>query len=268
MAITVAALASQVQVNIPFPYLQRGYLARFLELGLNPEIGLDAYSLSHYPPRVFRRAARAFQALRRRITLHAPFQDLLPGSLDDAILAASRRRLRQAFAYLPVFRPAAVVCHLGFESRLYGGAPQEWLARAAATWKELASRAAAQGDVRIMLENVYETEPELLLEIIRRVDAPNLQVCLDVGHLFAFGGGDLARWLDTLAPVIGQLHLHDNRGDQDAHLALGAGTIPWQQVLRFLADRGPRPLITLEPHQEDSLQPSLETLAQIWPWED
>ncbi|MGD0828359.1 MAG: sugar phosphate isomerase/epimerase family protein [Desulfobaccales bacterium] len=267
MAITVAALVSQVQVNIPFPYLLRGYLERFLELGLNPEIGLDAYSLSRYPPRVFRRAARAFQALRRRITLHAPFQDLLPGSLDDAILAASRRRLRQAFSYLPVFRPAAVVCHLGFESRLYDGNLQEWLARAAATWKELASQAAAQA-VPVMLENVYETEPELLLEIIRRVDVPNLQVCLDVGHLFAFGGGDLARWLDTLAPVIGQLHLHDNRGDQDAHLALGAGTIPWQQVLRFLADRRQRPLITLEPHQEVSLQPSLEALAQIWPWED
>jgi len=267
MAITVAALVSQVQVNIPFPYLLRGYLERFLELGLNPEIGLDAYSLSRYPPRVFRRAARAFQALRRRITLHAPFQDLLPGSLDDAILAASRRRLRQAFSYLPVFRPAAVVCHLGFESRLYDGNLQEWLARAAATWKELASQAAAQA-VPVMLENVYETEPELLLKIIRRVDAPNLRVCLDVGHLFAFGGGDLARWLDTLAPVIGQLHLHDNRGDQDAHLALGAGTIPWQQVLRFLADRRQRPLITLEPHQEVSLQPSLEALAQIWPWED
>ena len=268
MAITVAALVSQVQVNVPFPYLLRGYLERFLEMGLNPEIGLNAYNLSRYPPRVFRRVARAFQALRRRITLHAPFQDLLPGSLDDAILAASRRRLRQAFSYLPVFRPAAVVCHLGFDSRLYGGNPRKWLGRAAATWKELASRAAAQGDVRVMLENVYETEPELLLKIIRRVDAPNLQVCLDVGHLFAFGGGDLARWLDTLAPVIGQLHLHDNRGDHDAHLALGAGTIPWQQVLRFLADRRQRPLITLEPHQEGSLQPSLETLAQIWPWED
>ncbi|MFZ0050441.1 MAG: hypothetical protein WAK96_01570, partial [Desulfobaccales bacterium] len=124
MAITVEALASQVQVNVPFPYLLRGYLERFLELGLNPEIGLDAYNLSRHPPRVFRRVARAFQAARRRITLHAPFQDLLPGSLDDAILAASRRRLRQAFSYLPVFRPAAVVCHLGFDSRLYDGAPQ------------------------------------------------------------------------------------------------------------------------------------------------
>ncbi|MCX5892436.1 MAG: sugar phosphate isomerase/epimerase [Deltaproteobacteria bacterium] len=265
MAITAAALKSQVQVNIPFPYLERGYLEKFLELGLNPEIGLDAYSLDHYPPAAFRRAARAFQAAGRRITLHAPFQDLLPGALDDAILAASRRRLRQAFRYLPVFRPASVVCHLGYAARFYGGDTPKWLDRAVATWKELAARAAACG-VTVMLENVYETGPELHLEIVRRVDAPNLKVCLDVGHLFAFGGGDLSRWLETLAPVIGQLHLHDNHGAADEHLALGAGTIPWQEILQFFAERRRQPLITLEPHQEDSLQPSLDFLAQIWPW--
>ena len=267
MAITTAALKSQVQVNIPFSYLWRGYLELFLELGLNPEIGLDAYSLDHYPPAVFRRAARAFQTSPRRMTLHAPFQDLVPGALDDAVLAASRRRLRQAWRYLPVFRPRSIVCHLGYEARFYGGDTPQWLARSTATWKELAARAAAHG-VLVMLENVYETEPELLLEIVHRVGAANLRVCLDVGHLYAFGGGDWPRWLHTLAPVIGQLHLHDNRGDADAHLALGAGSIPLAEILQFLADRQPRPLITLEPHQEGSLQPSLDFLAQIWPWKE
>lgn len=267
MALTAEALKSRVQVNIPFPYLWRGYLELFLDLGLNPEIGLDHYSLGRYAPAVFRRAARTFHQAGRRITLHAPFQDLLPGALDDQILAASRRRLRQAWRYLPVFRPRSIVCHLGYEARFYGGDTPKWLARAAATWKELAARAAAHG-VMVMLENVYETEPELHLEIVRRVDAANLRVCLDVGHLFAFGGGDWLRWLETLAPVIGQLHLHDNHGAADEHLALGDGSIPLSEILQFLADRQPRPLITLEPHQEGSLQPSLDFLAQIWPWED
>lgn len=265
MPITVATLISEVQVNIPFSYLLRGYLERFLELGLNPEIGLDAYSLGRYAPAVFRRAARAFQQAGRRITLHGPFQDLLPGALDDAVLAASRRRLRQACRYLPVFKPASLVCHLGYEARFYGGDTPKWLEHSVATWKEMAAYAAAHG-VTVMLENVYETEPELFLELVSRVGAANLQVCLDAGHLYAFGGGDLSRWLNTLAPVVGQLHLHDNHGNADAHLALGAGTIPWPEILRFFAARRSRPLITLEPHQEDSLQPSLEHLAAIWPW--
>jgi len=266
MGISVAALVAQVQVNLPFAFLEAGYLERFLHRGLNPELGLDAYSLGHYPPGVFRRAARAFQGAGRRITLHGPFQDLAPGALDDGVLAASRRRLRQAFRYLPVFRPVAVVCHLGYEARHYRWDQERWLARSAATWKELAALAAPHG-VTVMLENVHETEPELFLEVLGRVGAPNLQVCFDVGHLLAFSTGDFPYWLETLAPVIGHLHLHDNHGDNDTHLALGAGRVSLRETLDYLAHRGRRPLITLEPHQEGSLDPSLDHLAGIWPWD-
>jgi sugar phosphate isomerase/epimerase len=243
MGISVGALVALVQVNLPFPFLQAGYLEKFLHLGLNPEIGLDAYSLGHYRPGDFRRAARAFHGAGRRITLHGPFQDLAPGALDDGVLAASRRRLRQAFRYLPVFRPVAVVCHLGYEARHYRGDQERWLARSAAT------------------------EPELFLEVLGRVGASNLQVCFDVGHLLAFSTGDFPYWLETLAPVIGHLHLHDNHGDHDSHLALGAGRVPLRETLDYLAHRGRRPLITLEPHQEGSLAPSLDYLAGIWPWD-
>ncbi len=266
MGISSAALVARVQVNVPFGFLQSGYLEKFLHRGLNPEIGLDAYSLGHYPPGVFRRVARAFQGAGRRITLHGPFQDLAPGGLDDGILAVSRRRLRQAFRYLPVFRPVSVVCHLGYEARHYGWNQERWLAHSAATWKELAALAAPYGAM-VMLENVYETEPELFLDVLDRVGAPNLQVCFDAGHLLAFSTGDFPRWLETLAPVIGQLHLHDNHGDADTHLALGTGRVPLKDTLDYLASQGRQPLITVEPHQEGSLEPSLEYLAGIWPWE-
>jgi sugar phosphate isomerase/epimerase len=230
MGISAAALAAQVQVNLPFAFLELGYLERFLQRGLNPELGLDAYSLGHYPPAVFRGAARAFHGAGRRITLHGPFQDL------------------------------------GYEARHYRWDQERWLARSAATWKELAALAAPHG-VTVMLENVHETEPELFLEVLGRVGAPNLQVCFDVGHLLAFSTGDFPHWLETLAPVIGHLHLHDNHGDHDSHLALGAGRVPLQETLDYLADHGRRPLITLEPHQEGGLDASLDYLAGIWPWD-
>ncbi|HZE20830.1 MAG TPA: hypothetical protein VE082_02160, partial [Desulfobaccales bacterium] len=63
------------------------------------------------------------------------------------------------------------------------------------------------------------------------------------------------------------LHLHDNHGDADAHLALGTGRVPLRETLEYLAGRGLQPLITLEPHQEGSLDPSLDFLAGIWPWD-
>lgn len=267
MPITVEALTGQVLVNVPFAFLVKRYLPRFLEEGLNPEIGLDAFSLGSYPQSTFQKIARTLRKADRFLTLHAPFQDLLPGALDEGIRQASRRRLHQAFRLLPVFQPVAIVCHLGYEARHYQWDRKEWLACSTATWKEFA-RLAADHYAFLMLENVYETEPELFLELLEKVGAPNLKVCLDVGHLLAFGGGDFPRWLKTLAPHIGHLHLHDNLGDADAHLALGSGKVPLEYVLNFLAARGDlRPIITLEPHQEGSLNSSLKHLAQIWPWE-
>jgi len=266
MGISVAALVARIQVNIPFPFLQTGYLEKFLRRGLNPEIGLDAYSLDHYPPRAFRRVARAFHGAGHHITLHGPFQDLAPGALDDGVLAASRRRLRQACRYLPLFKPRALVCHLGYESHHYLWDQERWLARCAATFKELAGLAAASG-VPVMLENVYETDPGLFIEVLNRTGAPNLKVCFDVGHLLAFSTGDFPLWLKTLTPVIGHLHLHDNHGDGDNHLALGTGRVPLKETLDYLAAHGCRPSVTLEPHQEGSLEPSLDYLAGIWPWD-
>ncbi|MFW6126782.1 MAG: sugar phosphate isomerase/epimerase family protein [Thermodesulfobacteriota bacterium] len=266
MDMTPEALVERVQVNIPFPFLINGYLSRFLDRGLNPEIGLDAWSLGTYPPRTFRRIARAFTHAGRRLTIHGPFQDLAPGALDDMILAASRRRLRQAWRWLPVFRPAAVVCHLAYEDRHYHWDQETWLSRAAATFRELGVQARKYG-VRVSLENVYEQDPELVQAALQRIGLDNVQLCLDVGHLNAFGGGDFESWLKILWPFIRHLHLHDNQGTRDDHQALGTGTIPFSFILDFLAAKDRQPLITLEPHQEGSLEPSLQYLADIWPWE-
>ncbi len=265
MGISPEVLVGQVQVNVPFSFLLQGYLERFLKRGLNPEIGLDAGSLGTYPPVTFRRVASILAGAGRRCTVHGPFHDLSPGALDDLILAATRRRLRQAWRWLPVFRPAAVICHLGYEDRHFSWDRENWLNRAAYTFRELGTQAARHG-VRVMLENVYERDPELIREAIRRIDLANVRICLDVGHLNAFGGGDFQEWLKTLGPIIGHLHLHDNLGTMDDHQALGTGNVPLEYVLTCLAEKGQRPLITLEPHQEGSLTPSLEYLANIWPW--
>lgn len=261
----LAAVRSLVQVNVPFGRLWDHFLPLFLEQRLNPEIGLDAASLDRFHRRDFAAVAERLHAAGLHLTLHAPFQDLLPGALDRKILAATRARLQQAFDLLPVFQPRSIVCHLGYEDRHYRGVEEQWLHHSLGTWQPLAAAAAAVG-AKLALENVYETRPQLLQQLFQRLQAPNTCLCLDVGHLLAFGGGDFHQWLATLGPLVGQLHLHDNHGQADEHLALGQGRVPLTQVLAYFAAHPEPPLITLEPHQENSLWPSLTFLAQHWPW--
>jgi sugar phosphate isomerase/epimerase len=95
----------------------------------------------------------------------------------------------------------------------------------------------------------------------------NPEIGIDAGHLLAFGNGGLKQWLTGLGSYIGQLHLHDNHGLDDEHLPLGHGRIDVNLLFDHLVSRNlPGPIITLEPHREEDLWPSLEYLAGVWPW--
>ena len=60
---------------------------------------------------------------------------------------------------------------------------------------------------------------------------------------------------------LGQLHLHDNSGDMDNHLAIGQGIFDFTGLFDHLRANKHRPIITLEPHQEDGLWGSLSALS-------
>jgi sugar phosphate isomerase/epimerase len=167
------AIKAKVQINAPFGMLWDRYLPLFLEQRLNPEIGLDAASLDRFSRRDFAKVADRLHQADLTITLHGPFQDLLPGALDAKMLEATRSRLQDAFDLLEIFQPRSIVCHIGYEARHYGGMEDRWLSHSVATWEPLAEQAARQG-VLVALENVYETRPGLIQKLFARLPAPNI----------------------------------------------------------------------------------------------
>lgn len=249
-----------IQVNIPFTRLYESYLPRFLSGGINPEIGLDGYALDRYPPTVFKRVGDTLRERGLRITLHAPFQDLSPGSVDPAVRDVTRHRLDQTMKVLGFFRPEAVVCHAGYDEKRYGSIRKDWQENALETWCWMAARVRDEGS-RLMLENVFEKAPEELWDLFESLEDLDVGFCLDTGHAVAFGNKSLDYWLRVLAPYLAHLHLHDNHGRGDDHLALGKGDIDFATLFHTLKSvKEELPLITLEPHREEDLEPSLEYL--------
>lgn len=252
------------QVNIPFDRLYRGYLDRFLKYRLNPEIGLDANSLDTYSPADFKAIASRLLENDLTVTLHAPFMDLAPGSPDSAVRALTRRRFEQMLRLVAVFRPKTIVCHSGYDHKRYGHMWEKWLENSLEIWQWLAAGIRSAGS-RLMLENVYEQGPADMQVLLERLQNHGAGFCLDIGHQHAFSRSTLADWLQTLGRYLGQLHLHDNDGSQDSHLALGKGTSDLPTLFRFLKSDSAGPLVvTLEPHREPDLWPSLEYLKQVW----
>jgi len=263
---TLKNIIQKVQINIPFTMLYETYLETFVENGLNPEIGLDAAALDRFTMADFRDVAREFHNNSSTITLHGPFIDLNAGSPDPAVRGVTRDRLEQLLELVPLFKPLTVVCHAGFDAKRYGYFKETWVENSLELWSWMTGRVAAHG-ARLMLENVYEDGPQDMLILFEALNNPSVGFCLDTGHVFAFGQSGLAAWLQVLGPYLGQLHLHDNHGDQDEHLAIGGGGIDFDNLLKyFKKSKFAPPVVTLEPHEEKDLWPGLEYLARKWPW--
>jgi phosphoglucan,water dikinase len=90
----------------------------------------------------------------------------------------------------------------------------------------------AQCGVRLSIENTPLTGPADFNETFHRLaaldmDTSHVGMCLDIGHANLFSGthNDYIRYIDELAPglPIIHLHVHENWGDCDSHLALFTG---------------------------------------------
>ncbi|MFO7707520.1 MAG: sugar phosphate isomerase/epimerase family protein [Desulfobacterales bacterium] len=259
-------LRRRVQVCVPFAMLRAEVLEHFTENGLNPEIGIDAACLERFSLQEFAKVAEVLHRRGLTVTLHAPFVDLSAGSSDPAIRDVTRRRFEAILRLVPVFAPRTVVAHAGYDWRRYEYFRKAWMEHSVAFWTDVAEGLTRAGS-RLMLENVYEHGPGEIHELFERLQPCRVGLCLDCGHLTAFGRAPLDEWLEVLGPFIGQLHLHDNHGEKDDHLPLGRGLIDFSKLFAYLKNEGCRPpVMTIEAHRADDVWASLAGLERLWPW--
>jgi sugar phosphate isomerase/epimerase len=258
-------ILKKIHVNVPFVMLYQSYLPRFIRMRINPEIGFDAAALDQYGLEESRGVASELRAQNLSINLHAPYMDLSPGSPDPSVMAVTARRFDRMIRLAAIYKPERVIFHAGYDRRRYGYMQELWTEKAFKTWSRVANPLKDLGSI-LILENVFEDDPEDLLPLLGALKTAGF--CLDTGHQAAFSSTPQDRWIETLWPYLRQLHLHDNRGEKDEHLAMGQGEIDFQSLFKNLRLKMEKPpAITLEPHRESDLWPSVEYLEKVWPWE-
>lgn len=125
--------------------------------------------------------------------------------------------------------------------------------------------------VGVMVENVpagFNT-PEQLGELLEPL--PELGLHLDIGH------ANLRVPHNTSEAIcrrygnrLRHLHLHDNNGESDQHLPLGAGSIDIPSIIRTIKRCGYDGSITLEvfSHDKQYFQYSRDVLRKLWDLEE
>jgi sugar phosphate isomerase/epimerase len=246
-------IIKNVQIHVPFRLLTTEHLSLVIKEKINPEISFNCTDLDTFTKSVFLEVAKRLAEAELSVTFHAPFIDLRPGAIDPKIRQITKDRLQQVFDLIPYFHPLTVVCHPSFDERYYHFHRQQWLENSIETWSYFLPQAEEMKTI-IALENVYETDPAPLIELLGTLSSPRIRFCFDTGHCNFFSGSPFTTWIEAMGPYLGQLHIHDNDGTADDHAPVGEGNFPFAALFAMLRERNLSPLVTLEPH----------TLADLW----
>lgn len=193
----------------------------------------------------------------RATSLHGNFIDINPGSGDSEFRKLSQRRCRESCIAATNVGARNVVFHSSCFPFLRGGYMEGWAALSAELYEQLAE----EFDLNIFVENSPDIDPEPLVNLMEIVKDKRIGVCLDIGHA-NYSGTPISVWFDALKDRIGYLHLSDNNGRYDDHLALGDGTVDWAETDRLWRGLNRSTPMTLEVGNIDNVQRSIEYLRK------
>jgi sugar phosphate isomerase/epimerase len=171
------------------------------------------------------------------ISLHAPFnREISLSTLNPLRRLASVEKGLAAIQAAGVAGVDTIVFHPADDVRnipLRG----EHAAALIDSMRRLCAAAEAKS-IRVALENMPSGELGASLieiaDLVRASGIHNLGVCLDTGH--ANMNKDLIAGVVASSQRLFALHVHDNDGLKDQHLAVFAGTVNWDEFVKTLRD--------------------------------
>lgn len=191
------------------------------------------------------------------IGFHGAFYDMMSGSLDPGIVALTRERYRQNLAVAEALQGTYLVFHAnymgGFKLRDYR---RGWHERQIDFWDSFAREAENSG-LCILLENMWADDPEIVADILRAIDRPNLLACLDISHVPLYSTHSIDAWIDALEPWLFCCHLNNTNGEQDLHWSLRQGIIKYAPIVEKLRRLAEPPYMTLEMPDWETISESL-----------
>lgn len=195
------------------------------------------------------------------ITIHGPFLDLNPGSDDEAIRSYTRKCYLRTIKLNQLLGSDRIILHSGLNPLLPRSSILKWLERSVEVFRALLEETGGEA-VTLVIENSHDPIPEVLLSLVDKIGSEMIKVCFDIGHVNVFSTKTLKDWMDKLKDLIVEVHLHDNHGDSDDHLALGEGSIDIGGVLSELDKMGISVDMTLEMNRTRASQ-SLDYLGKL-----
>lgn len=191
-----------------------------------------------------------------RMGIHGPFVGLPLLAPDPRIQEVVSDRLKQALEICAELGGSHMVIHSPFQflgtplntdtddmqSNMYG----QFIHKTLAPVVEFAT----QYQITLVIENIFDYDPYLLLRLVKSFDSACVRMSLDTGHAFVSHVYNHAPtpdyWVKAAGEHLAHIHLQDTDGEADRHWILGEGNIKWHTLFRALRDLDHNPRLILE----------------------
>lgn len=171
-----------------------------------------------------------------KVTVHAPYGDLNLATLNDPIYRESIRQVCACIEHAADLTDRVTI-HPGYMSPVGKLMPQKIWDLQKDALRQI-GKVASDNGVLACLENMIGIKeflcrsPEELIGMTEGIEG--------IGMTFDFGHANTVGKIAAFLPYAGRanhIHIHDNHGQSDEHLALGDGTIDWKVVGKEIASR-------------------------------
>ncbi len=223
-------------------------------------LGLEYAELVHqFPSEVI--DADLLESYNLKYSIHAPFMDVNIASLQDQSRLNSIKQIKSSIDLANEIDAEAVVVHPGVTSFLPNKFFKEEVNdNAKESMIELGKYGEDLG-ILTTFENMPNFPTMLFQDIVELnefLESNGLYMTLDIGHANHAGYAADEMIFDSIKHI----HIHDNFGDDDAHLPLGEGSIKLNDIVNNLESKNYNGIYILEVNDYDSIKKSYEYMKR------
>ena len=196
-----------------------------------------------------------------KYTIHSPFIDLNIASLNPALAKLSVKEIKRSIELAGKIDSDIVVVHPGFVS-FNGRGKEDIIYEIGKEGLKSIGEYAKDNGVDACIENLPNIEGFMYQDVSQLNDTLvelDLPMTLDIGHAHTAGFTPDEIYFDSIKHI----HVHDNPGDDDTHLALGEGTFDVNGFFDVFIKNNYEGIYMLELINVDFIEKSLEYMKNL-----
>ena len=206
-----------------------------------------------------------------RMGIHGPFYGIKINAFDTKIQQTISERMMQALEFAETINATHMVIHSPFD---YFGNHFLNLTKADRLKMEIAAAhqtlkdvipAAADLGCTIVIENIHDKNPAMLLALVNSFGSEFVKMSLDIGHAMVIhkmgGGPSPDQWVAAAGSQLGHIHIQDTDGLDDRHWPPGRGDINFFAFFEEIKKLNHTPRLILEMDKSDWIIEGAEHLV-------